>query len=81
MDDWPVFNEGKNIALLTRGRHSHATGPGKITGEASTWIADLSKPDLELGWYQKRRILCHRSPPLPFWICLDMLTASAQTRL
>lgn len=55
VDDWPVFNEGKNIALLTQGRDpkSEATEP---QDEDSTWSADLNKSDLELGWYQKSEI-------------------------
>lgn len=52
-DDWPVFNEGRNITLLTRGRESLAERePGGVPLE---WQADLKKPDLELGWYQKSK--------------------------
>jgi beta-xylosidase len=52
-DDWPVFNNGKNIRLHTEGRHGH-----QLVHQAS-WKADLNKESLELGWYQKRMsILC-----------------------
>lgn len=56
IDDWPVFNEGNNIAILTQGRDPR---PENITAgpqeHESIWVADLSKPQLELGWYQKSR--------------------------
>lgn len=49
-DDWPVFNDGNNITLETKGRGllSSATGPTN-----QKWEADLSRDILELGWYQK----------------------------
>lgn len=52
VDDWPVFNEGRNITLLTRGRESlpMPAEPGDVSME---WQADLSRSKLELGWYQK----------------------------
>lgn len=52
VDDWPVFNEGRNITMLTRGCESlvERVRPGGMPLE---WQADLKKPDLELGWYQK----------------------------
>lgn len=52
VDDWPVFNEGRNITLLTRGRESlpMPAEPGNVSME---WQADLSRSKLELGWYQK----------------------------
>ncbi|KAJ4393154.1 hypothetical protein N0V93_002361 [Gnomoniopsis smithogilvyi] len=52
VDDWPVFNNGKNIALLTQGRESQH-GIANSHEESPTWTADLSKTELELGWYQK----------------------------
>ncbi|RSL40376.1 hypothetical protein CEP54_016136 [Fusarium duplospermum] len=50
VDDWPVFNDGNNITLETKGRSllSSATGP-----TSKKWEADLSRDTLELGWYQK----------------------------
>ncbi|KAM0205801.1 hypothetical protein ACHAPA_009189 [Fusarium lateritium] len=49
-DDWPVFNDGKNITLETAGRDliTSASKPG-----LHAWSADLSRDTLELGWYQK----------------------------
>ncbi|EMT66530.1 Putative beta-xylosidase [Fusarium odoratissimum] len=49
-DDWPIFNDGNNITLKTTGRDliKSASKPS-----LQTWKADLSKDDLELGWYQK----------------------------
>ena len=52
-DDWPVFNNGKNIRLQTEGRN------GQQLVHQALWKADLNKESLELGWYQKRMsILC-----------------------
>ncbi|KAK4103159.1 glycoside hydrolase family 43 protein [Parathielavia hyrcaniae] len=52
VDDWPVFNRGKNVALETVGREpvvqARAAGADGVR-----WRADLSRPDLELGWYHK----------------------------
>lgn len=52
-DGWPVFNEGRNITLETKGRGEvrqllAQTKPGDLK-----WKADLSRGELELGWYQK----------------------------
>ncbi|TIC91126.1 Non-reducing end alpha-L-arabinofuranosidase BoGH43B [Colletotrichum higginsianum] len=51
-DDWPIFNQGRNITLQTIGR-----GPIREVAVADEngvkWKADLSKPSLELGWYHK----------------------------
>lgn len=75
VDDWPVFNDGKNIDLLTEGRDNvpakNLLNPGEVDGDVGqltaanrvTWYADLSGPELELGWYQKRE----RSLPLSGW--------------
>jgi beta-xylosidase len=48
-DDWPVFNGENNVTLVTQG-HSE-----KVAKEVpDVWLADLSQPELELGWYNKR---------------------------
>lgn len=48
MEDWPVFNGGKNIDLLTAGP------PGVVQhSEKRVWAADLTLASLELGWYEK----------------------------
>ncbi|SCO12552.1 related to xylosidase/arabinosidase [Fusarium fujikuroi] len=49
-DDWPIFNDGHNITLKTVGRDliKSASKPS-----LQKWKADLSKDELELGWYQK----------------------------
>ncbi|KFY10954.1 hypothetical protein V492_04772 [Pseudogymnoascus sp. VKM F-4246] len=46
-NDWPIFNGGKNITIATEGRHTGQLAPPQV------WNADLDKPTLELGWYQK----------------------------
>lgn len=58
VDDWPVFNEGRNISLLTRGRDSLAER-AKAVDLPMDWQADLMRPNLELGWYQKSEWLFH----------------------
>lgn len=54
VDDWPVFNEGRNITLLTRGRDSQVE-QGRLDDMPLEWQADLKGPNLELGWYQKSK--------------------------
>ncbi|KAH8906303.1 beta-xylosidase [Coniochaeta sp. PMI_546] len=49
-NDWPVFNDGKNVSLLTQGRDNVPVGNSLVE---SFWQADLRGPELELGWYQK----------------------------
>ena len=53
VDDWPVFNEGKNITLLTQGRDPQPPQATETPQENPVWTANLKGPDLELGWYQK----------------------------
>ncbi|KAI1264829.1 glycoside hydrolase family 43 protein [Xylariaceae sp. FL1019] len=60
LDDWPVFNEGRNITLTTNGRRfteqavtQFTSGKSKSKLEEVKWKADLDREDLELGWYQK----------------------------
>lgn len=54
VNDWLVFNDGKNITLRTRGRDAveqllaQESRPGNVR-----WQAAFDKPELELGWYQK----------------------------
>lgn len=52
VDDWPVFNGGRNITLLTKGRDPQVERM-KSGDVPLQWQADLKRPDLELGWYQK----------------------------
>jgi hypothetical protein len=49
VDDWPVFNDGQNITLLTKGRDAISQNLQHL------WKADLHRSDLELGWYQKSK--------------------------
>jgi beta-xylosidase len=55
VDDWPVFNGGKNISLLTEGRDAVKVAPTSDE-YGLVWKADLERSDLEPGWYQKRKI-------------------------
>ncbi|KAL2876456.1 hypothetical protein SGCOL_008262 [Colletotrichum sp. CLE4] len=52
VDDWPVFNKGRNITLQTVGRE--AIQKAAVAGaDGIKWKADLSKSSLEIGWYHK----------------------------
>jgi beta-xylosidase len=57
VDDWPIFNNGKNISIVTEGRDSIVQAAETEGG--ALWQADLTKDDLEPGWYQKRKALLH----------------------
>lgn len=54
VDDWPVFNGGENISLLTRGHDLQSQVSPTPSEGPPVWKADLDRHDLELGWYQKR---------------------------
>ena len=55
VDDWPVFNDGENIRLQTKGRDAIEQDiEVKKQGEGEMkWMADLEGKELELGWYTK----------------------------
>ncbi|KAK7713289.1 hypothetical protein SLS64_004538 [Diaporthe eres] len=87
VDDWPIFNEGKNITLLTRGRDSQVERlrPGDVPLE---WQADLKRSNLELGWYQKNTplkqsySLTERPGYLRLWgNCYDLSSPEAPAML
>ncbi|KAK2597093.1 hypothetical protein N8I77_012961 [Diaporthe amygdali] len=87
VDDWPVFNEGKNIALLTQGRNSQFERISPCN-ETLDWRANLEKPDLELGWYQKNTplkqsySLTERPGHLLLWgNCYDLSSPEAPAML
>lgn len=48
VDDWPVFNDRRNVTLETVGREpvlqARTAGPDGVR-----WKADLSRPDIEAG--------------------------------
>lgn len=50
IDDWPVFNGGRNVGIETVGPR----GVVKVSRE--NWRADLEREDLELGWYEKSEL-------------------------
>lgn len=51
-NDWPIFNGGANVALHTVGRKPVQQSAGKAENGVK-WRADLSRHNLELGWYHK----------------------------
>jgi beta-xylosidase len=60
-DDWPVFNDGKNVSLKTAGRRQVVKSSG-VDKDGFKWKADLSRRDLELGWYHKSKHELQRKP-------------------
>ncbi|RSM10861.1 hypothetical protein CEP52_003367 [Fusarium oligoseptatum] len=76
VDDWPVFNDGNNITLETKGRSLLSSAAGPTTQK---WEADLSRDTLELGWYQKNTPLkqCYSLTEKPGYLrlygnCFDL---------
>jgi beta-xylosidase len=65
-DDWPIFNNGSNITILTEGRHGHQLPRNPA------WKANLNQDALELGWYHKREFL-HILPPTQRYIVLNII--------
>ncbi|KAJ3557375.1 hypothetical protein NPX13_g9940 [Xylaria arbuscula] len=53
VDDWPVFNEGLNITLNTPSRMPIQQDITLVKPGDVKWQADLTRTDLEMGWYQK----------------------------
>ncbi|KAI1358734.1 glycoside hydrolase family 43 protein [Xylaria arbuscula] len=53
VDDWPVFNEGRNITLNTPNRMPIQQNITLIKPGDVKWQANLTRTDLEMGWYQK----------------------------
>ncbi|KAI1879924.1 hypothetical protein JX265_001545 [Neoarthrinium moseri] len=89
VDDWPVFNEGMNITLETKGRGGHVKQslaelkPGDVK-----WRADLSSGELDLGWYQKNTPLkqCYSLTEKPGFLriygnCYDLTWPEAPAML
>ncbi|KAI0015858.1 beta-xylosidase [Xylariomycetidae sp. FL0641] len=52
-DDWPVFNDGRNVTLSTQGRAPVEQLVAQIRPGDVKWQAKLDGRDLGLGWYQK----------------------------
>lgn len=54
VDDWPVFNSGENIKLVTKGRDAIEQNVEVKREEGQIkWEAALEGEELELGWYSK----------------------------
>lgn len=52
-DDWPTFNRGNPVNLLTSARGTYIFTP------SHHWSDDFGRPQLQLGWYRKN------TPPQP----------------
>jgi hypothetical protein len=51
VDGWPVFNNGQKISL-------QSSSQAYIQEQSSViWEDDFSKPNLQLGWYRKSKLL------------------------
>ncbi|KAJ4352094.1 uncharacterized protein N0V89_007440 [Didymosphaeria variabile] len=74
INGWPVFNEGENVRLVTKGRDpiTQSIEERRVTEGEVKWTADLSGKDLELGWYQKNTPLkqCYSLRERPGWLRL-----------
>ena len=73
-DDWPIFNNGRNIEILTEGRHGH-----QISSPA-VWKAALDQDSLELGWYHKREF-CHISYRTKIHLVEDQFRYACEKRM
>ncbi|KAH9892958.1 glycoside hydrolase family 43 protein [Xylariomycetidae sp. FL2044] len=88
-DDWPVFNDGKNITLETVGRYPIQQRLTVQSPKGSIkWQANLDLPDLELGWYQKNTPLkqCYTLSERPgclriYGNCYDLTSPEAPAML
>ncbi|KAI9046734.1 hypothetical protein LZ554_009472 [Drepanopeziza brunnea f. sp. 'monogermtubi'] len=83
VDDWPVFNRGETVGLLTLGPEAAVQRPTE-----RIWKADLARDDLELGWYEKNTPLkkCWSLTDRPGWLCIhggcyDLRSPEAPTML
>ncbi|CAJ2500586.1 Uu.00g034390.m01.CDS01 [Anthostomella pinea] len=88
VDDWPAFNEGRNITLETQGRSSVQQFATQIKPGDVKWEASLDQPDLELGWYQKNTPLkqCYTLTERPghlrlYGNCYDLSSPEAPAML
>ncbi|KAK9782156.1 putative Glycosyl hydrolase [Seiridium cardinale] len=88
VDDWPVFNDGGNITLETKGRGAVRQLVAQIKPGDMKWTADLSKEGLELGWYQKNTPLkkCYTLTERPGYLrmhgnCYDLSSPEAPAML
>ncbi|KFA50105.1 hypothetical protein S40293_06381 [Stachybotrys chartarum IBT 40293] len=70
-NDWPIFNGGANVALQTTGRKPVQQSAGQAENGVK-WRADLSRHNLELGWYHKNTPLknCHSLTERPGFLRL-----------
>lgn len=90
MDDWPVFNEGENINLVTEGRKPITQFVEQANPDRIRWRATLGSDclDLELGWYQKNTPLkpCYSLSERPGYVrihgaCYDLSSPEAPALL
>ncbi|KAI1132767.1 glycoside hydrolase family 43 protein [Nemania abortiva] len=88
VDDWPVFNDGRNITLSTTSRKPTEQTISRIKPGDVKWQADLSRLELELGWYQKNTPLkpCYNLTERPGYLrlygnCYDLASPEAPAML
>ncbi|WYZ43831.1 hypothetical protein EsH8_VII_000267 [Colletotrichum jinshuiense] len=77
-NDWPIFNQGRNITLETTGREP-IQKLAVADAKGVKWKADLSKSSLEIGWYHKNTPIkaCHSLTERPGYLrlygnCFDL---------
>ncbi|KAI0873843.1 glycoside hydrolase family 43 protein [Hypoxylon argillaceum] len=88
VDDWPIFNEGRNITLTTATRAPVEQAIAQIRSGDIRWQADLSRQTLELGWYLKNTPLkqCYTLTERPGYLrlygnCYDLASPEAPAML
>ncbi|KAI1282832.1 glycoside hydrolase family 43 protein [Xylaria sp. FL0933] len=88
VDDWPVFNEGRNITLTTAGRMPVEQASSRVKPGNVKWQADLDQKNLDLGWYQKNTPLkqCYSLSERPGYLrlygnCYDLSSPEAPAML
>ncbi|ORY54556.1 glycosyl hydrolase [Pseudomassariella vexata] len=88
VDDWPVFNDGKNVTLVTHGRNPAKQLLAQTKPDNIKWRADLDQSLLGLGWYQKNTPLkqCYTLTERPDFLrlygnCYDLTWPEAPAML
>ncbi|KAI1292726.1 glycoside hydrolase family 43 protein [Xylaria venustula] len=88
VDDWPVFNGGRNITLATASRMPIEQAITEIKPGDTKWHAALNNQKLDLGWYQKNTPLkdCYSLTERPGYLrlygnCYDLASPEAPAML
>ncbi|KAI0976859.1 glycoside hydrolase family 43 protein [Xylaria arbuscula] len=88
VDNWPMFNEGRNITLTTASRMPVKQAITQIKPGGVKWHADLNQQKLDIGLYQKNTPLkdCYSMIERPGYLrlygnCYDLASPEAPAML